>query len=68
MGASRILSRLRHKGQITEEEYRKMMDIKNSERHTQKVIEDIRTEIKKMDTLITRSEVLEVIDKCIKGE
>lgn len=29
MSASRILSRLRYKRQITEEEYRKLMDIKN---------------------------------------
>ena len=28
-------------------------------------IEQIRAEVKKMDTLITRSEVLEVIDKCM---
>ena len=32
------------------------------------VIERIIEEVKKMDTLITRSEVLEVIDKCMKGE
>ena len=29
MSASSILSRLRHKGQITEKEYRKLMEIKN---------------------------------------
>ena len=33
-----------------------------------KVIENIIAEVKKMDTLITRSEVLEVIDNCIKGD
>ena len=31
------------------------------------VIDDIKAEVAKMDTLITRSEVLEVIDKCIEG-
>ena len=28
-------------------------------------IEDLRFEIKRMDTLITKSEVLEVIDRCL---
>ena len=34
----------------------------------ERVLEQIRAEVKKMDTLITRSEVLEVIDNCMKGE
>ena len=32
------------------------------------ILENIKEEVAKMDTLITRSEVLEVIDKCMKGE
>lgn len=36
MSVSRILSRLRHKGQITEAEYRKLMDIKSAAKHFSK--------------------------------
>jgi len=77
MSASRILSRLRYKGQITEEEYRKLMNIKNSERHTQKVIEDIRAEIEQTvneeaadDKKWSRGlhYALNIIDKHIKGD
>ena len=66
MSASSILSRLRHKGQITEEEYRKLMDIKNRERHTQRVIEDIRAEIERATIEMdydTAKEALDIIDK-----
>ena len=75
MSASRILSRLRHKGQITEEEYRKLMNIKNSERHTQKVIEDIRAEIEQAFAYVENGDTrygfqicLNIIDKHIKGD
>jgi len=76
MSASRILSRLRHKGQITEEEYRKL---KNSEKHMQKVIEDIRAEIEfERDRKLggeafeavqykAYQTALDIIDKHIKG-
>lgn len=63
MSASSILSRLRHKGQITEEEYRKLMNIKNSERHTQKVIEDIKSEIAEYkDDKVIHAEINEMVD------
>ena len=82
MSVSRILSRLRYKGQITEEEYRKMMDIKNSERHIQKVYKEIRAEIEAIEingqvdehTMFIRTGeqiknmVLEIIDKHTKAE
>ena len=80
MSASSILSRLRHKGQITEAEYRKLMDIKNGERHMRRVIEDIRAEIEELDRyydndyfsvnncpMFKCNEVLQIIDKHIKG-
>ena len=78
MSASRILSRLRHKGQITEEEYRKLMTIKNNERHMQKVLEDIKEEIGKIvsDAVDSGDDLnwarglnysIPIIDKYIRG-
>ena len=54
MSASSILNRLRHKGQITEEEYRKLMDIKNMAKH--------KAQQEPCEDAISREAVLRVID------
>lgn len=71
MSASSILSRLRHKGQITEAEYRKLMDIKNSERHMQKVCKEIRAEIESARYGLINDGLdvaLKIIDKHVGGK
>ena len=74
MSASSILSRLRHKGQITEEEYRKLMEIKNmAKRMTEQGPTDDATlkdifctgcEYKEQEPCITETEM----DEYIKNE
>ena len=53
--------------QELEEKTLQLIDV-YSKNELKDFIADLKAEVKKMDTLITKTEVLEVIDKVLKGD